>query len=882
MIQTMYPQSLRRRRVSIPLAIRAVVEAMEPRKYLSVSFEPPKEFSAGNNAVDGQMADLNGDGTPDLVAAVAGDSQVLVAFGDSTGALDLFAGYPLNGVPTSVALGDLNGNGRPDIVVGLADGGVDVLLNLGDGTFAQAARTPTAGTEVQRLIVVDANGDGALDAVATLINPNAVVVLPGDGNGGFNTGNTVDVDTTPAGIAVLDENADGAVELIVAEPTANQVSVRFLNTSGIVQRTDRYDFNFAPHSVKLIDMNKDNLGDLVVAGASGVSVLLSNGNGTFQPAAEYPVPGTVGELQTADIDGDTNLDVVLIDSTSGNGFVLPGDGAGLLGSAEQFIAPTNAVAVAVADVNGDEKSDLAVISSTSNSAILLNTSNVEPIPEEPQEPTDGPDLTVAIDRLTLPAVFTPGDRATAVVTVSNVGELPATGNVTIDLFVSTDTTLDETDVALNTGSAMVAKPINLATGRGKVFRGTFAVPEGLPVGDVYVLARVTTTDPAESDTTNNTAAHIGTFSSTNAFGQVGTRRNVKQIITDEDGSQVIFTLAGPGTGLVTRDEDGKLNVSLDGTTDRSRFVITPKGGDGATVVNDISLSGGIAVISAAKVDVTGDVKVGDGIRSLILRNVGSGASIDFTNGTVPVAVKLGNVADTSLRSDVPLKSLVVSSWTDTDADDTITAPYATTIKSTGDFSPSVILNGDPAAGPRGVFLKSASIVGNLTGGLWRVGGDLSTLVVRGSVAPSWTGVVLDRLGTFKVLGDFAGTVSATEAITAVAISGNMTNARVLAGTNLGADGELGGGDDVYTGAMLTRITVGVAVTNSLVAAGYDPTVDDGIDGNETLLPGGVIRAIVARGGADAQSKFLAETLPARVKLGTETVITLEDERFQLV
>src|ERR1019366_1603694 len=89
------------------------------------------------------VADVNGDGKPDLVVGNCGDSTVGVLLGNGDGtfqpAVTYFTYFSGCWNPTAVAVADLNGDGKPDLVMGCGSiAAVGVMLGNGDGTFQPA------------------------------------------------------------------------------------------------------------------------------------------------------------------------------------------------------------------------------------------------------------------------------------------------------------------------------------------------------------------------------------------------------------------------------------------------------------------------------------------------------------------------------------------------------------------------------------------------------------------------------------------------------------------------------------------------------------------------------------------------------------------------
>jgi len=121
-------------------------------------------------------------------------------------------------------------------------------------------------------------------------------------------------------------------------------------------------------SVAVGDFNGDGKADLAIIDAGGVGILLGNGNGTFQTPVNYGAGNSAYSVAVGDFNGDGKPDLAVADYGSFNGStyvgsgvsVLLGNGDGTFQSAVNYAGGINATSVAVGDFNGDNKLDLAV------------------------------------------------------------------------------------------------------------------------------------------------------------------------------------------------------------------------------------------------------------------------------------------------------------------------------------------------------------------------------------------------------------------------------------------------------------------------------------------------------------------------------------------
>jgi hypothetical protein len=326
--------------------------------------------------------DFNGDGNRDLVVANNGDNTVSVLLGNGDGTFQPQATYPVGNYPAAIVAGDFNGDGRIDLAVANSGnygspGTVSVLLGNGDGTF-QPQVTYAVGSGADGIVAGDFTGDGHIDLAVANRYDNTVSVLLGNGDGTFQPQTTYAVGAGPVSVAAGDFSANGHLDLAVTDFIDNTVSVLLGNGDGTFQPQVAYPVGQAPWSIVVGDFRGNGHLDLAVADEGpainipgAMSVLLGNGDGTFQPHVDYPAGLDPVSIAEGDFTGQGRLDLAVADQNSSELSVFLGNGDGTFRPQVTYPAGSFPVSVVAGDFTKNGRLSLAVVDELSNSVSVL-------------------------------------------------------------------------------------------------------------------------------------------------------------------------------------------------------------------------------------------------------------------------------------------------------------------------------------------------------------------------------------------------------------------------------------------------------------------------------------------------------------------------------
>jgi hypothetical protein len=210
--------------------------------------------------------------------------------------------------------------------------------------------------------------------VVTLLLPFSLT-YPADGaTVEFQAAVNYPVGTGPRAVASADFNGDGKADLAVANSgVSNSVliddggfSVLLGNGDGTFQPANSFTAGKNPIAIAASDFNRDGKADLAIIDSTGVGVLLGNGDGTFGPVTYFPTANFPHSLAVSDFDNDNIPDLVVAASSLS---VLLGNGDGTFQSHVDYSGSGHSIVVA--DVNGDGKLDV-ILSGNGISVLLGN------------------------------------------------------------------------------------------------------------------------------------------------------------------------------------------------------------------------------------------------------------------------------------------------------------------------------------------------------------------------------------------------------------------------------------------------------------------------------------------------------------------------------
>jgi FG-GAP-like repeat len=347
------------------------------------TFSGTAEYTTQRNPSSVTAADFRRTGILDLVVVNQFANTISYLRGDGHGAFQPQTVLVSGLASVYAATADFNGDGNADVVTANGTNTVSVLLGNGDGTFRSHVDYAT-GSGPKVVLARDVNGDGKLDLAVLNAGSgfgNSISILLGNGDGTFKARTDSPALAFANWMAAGDFNGDGKPDLAVSKDGGfdGPLSILLGNGNGTFQAPVAYAVTAAfPCCIATGDLNGDGKLDLAIpttgSTAGPVAVLLGNGDGTFRKPVGYATGFGAGHLIIADVDDDGRLDLAVICSQVNGVSILFGNGDGTFRDHVDFVTGTQPLALTAADLDGDGGLDLAVTAAFPDEAVavLLN------------------------------------------------------------------------------------------------------------------------------------------------------------------------------------------------------------------------------------------------------------------------------------------------------------------------------------------------------------------------------------------------------------------------------------------------------------------------------------------------------------------------------
>lgn len=326
------------------------------------------------------VADFNGDTKNDIASADYDNNRVAVVLGNGNGTFQALNSYSANGRPLHLTYGDFDNDSRGDMVTAnnQVPGNITFLKGQTDGSFGSyALRTGARPTAIATGFV---NADAFEDLVVVHDQQKTLATMLGNGDGTFQ--NSL-FDTCWWGMSSVelgDFNNDLKMDVVAVGTVTNILSGNNTGHFTILGSLSTGFTGGGKYSSAQGDFNHDNNLDLIVAynNKDSFSVLLGNGDFTFDPPVKYYAGDLPMSTVTADMNNDGNMDLLIANELGNDVRIFAGNANGTFQPAVSYATGASPRNLVAADFNKDGFKDFAASNDNANSitvylATALNT-----------------------------------------------------------------------------------------------------------------------------------------------------------------------------------------------------------------------------------------------------------------------------------------------------------------------------------------------------------------------------------------------------------------------------------------------------------------------------------------------------------------------------
>lgn len=346
---------------------------------VGLQFTEPIHYAVPSPPIKIATADFNADGLPDFAVSIADGtapettSGVAIYLGRPDGTLGTPLYYPTDIQPSQVLVGNFDALPGLDIVtVNYGSPTLSFLSGNGDGTFEAPVNSPTgvvSGQSTWYGAAGDFNADGKLDVAVPVYGGDLLVFL-GNGDGTFTAAAPIVGGGGDANVVVADFNRDGKADIATAYSMTASISVMFSNGDGTFAPpvvTPVTGLNYYFSDMAAADINGDGAPDLVFTGSdfmfTDLQAFTNDGSGVLTQSYQSDLISTMFGVYVllADVDGDSNIDAVLGLGQDNVIAIARGKNDGTFGAPEAYYCRDYSISAVLADVDGDSFQDIVTV-----------------------------------------------------------------------------------------------------------------------------------------------------------------------------------------------------------------------------------------------------------------------------------------------------------------------------------------------------------------------------------------------------------------------------------------------------------------------------------------------------------------------------------------
>jgi len=393
----------------------------------ATSFGPRLDLPSGNGPIKVVIADLDGDGKPDLIVANDYNNTISLYRNISTNGtlttnsfaprVDL-ATPPGQYSPYGLVVADVDGDGKPDIIVSDNNNSIVSVYrntctpgNISSNLFATRVDFAT-GNLPQGVEVRDIDGDGRPDILVANTGDGTVSILRNTGTVGSLTTNSfaprIDIITGSGcdSVVVGDLDGDGKPDVVTANSGSGTLTLLHNTSSpGSISFDPKADIAVMSGLVQMAigDLDGDGKPDLAVTSylpstlsvLRNISTVGSLTTNSFAPRVDYPLGGRGHSPIMADLNGDGKPDLAVVTELSSLLSIFQNNSTpgsftnSSLAPRVDFATGWNAWGVAAGDLDGDGRPDIIFCNSYDNTiSIYQNQSPFSGPPAIASEPAN--------------------------------------------------------------------------------------------------------------------------------------------------------------------------------------------------------------------------------------------------------------------------------------------------------------------------------------------------------------------------------------------------------------------------------------------------------------------------------------------------------------